>query len=354
MASLGDFDTDSKGRPCSCAEIVTNGGTRIYLLPVETFPGHVNNLYLVVAPRYTLLVDVGTAASNAQLDARFQELRDRFDIGIGPEDVDEVLLSHAHIDHFGNAHRFKDAGITLAIHELDARVLQECTERLLLASRDVGIFLYRAGVRPERVEAMVKLYQSGKDWFVPVEPDRRLRNGDCMGPGWRVLHVPGHCPGLVCLAVDDVVLTTDHLLSKLTPVQSPQFVTPFMGLENYLRSLQKLRDFGDFSLGLGGHEAPIEDVVGRIDETIEHHKERLRRTHALCAEPMTISKISKELFGSQRGYGVMLAVNEAGAHVEFLHELGYLRIHNLDEVAADLQAPSYYVQSARELRDDRR
>ncbi len=353
MARISDFDIDAKGRPSSAAEIVTASGVKIYQLPIETFPGHVNNLSLVCAPGYTLLVDVGTATANDQIDARFAEIRQRFGVDLGPEDVDAVLISHAHIDHFGNAHRFADAGAPLLIHELDARVLMEFEERLVLASRDLGIFLYRAGVRDDHVRAIVSRYQSGKDWFAPIEPAGRLRNGDVLGPGFPLLHVPGHCPGLVCLAVDDVVLTTDHLLSRITPTQAPQSVTPFMGLENYLRSLDKLRRFGDFDLGLGAHEAPILDVRARIDETIEHHMRRLRQALDLCDSPRTIAEISRDLFGPQHGYSVQLALGEAGAHVEFLHELGFLRIDNLDEVAADLQAPGRYLRSGRPLPDRR-
>ena len=351
MSTISDFDTDEKGRPRSNAEIVTARGTRIYMMPIETFPGHVNNLYLVCSPEHTLLVDVGTKRANDAIDARFAELRRDFGLDLGPEDVDEVLISHAHIDHFGNAHRFAAAGVPLAIHELDARVLMEFEERLVLASRDLGIFLYRAGVTPERVPRMVEAYQSAKAWFTSLEPSRRLRNGDQLGPGWPVLHTPGHCPGLVCVAVDDVILTTDHLLERITPTQAPQSVTPFMGLENYLRSLRKLRDFGEFTLGLGGHEAPILDVHARIEATVAHHVDRLAETHAACDEPRTIAQISRVLFGDLSGYSVQLGLNEAGAHVEFLHALGYLVIDNLDEVAGDLQAPNYYRQSSRALPD---
>ena len=353
MATISPYDTDAKGRPRSVAEIVTSRGTRIYLVPVETFPNHVNNLYVVVSPEHTLLVDVGSQGCNDEIDQRFADLRENFEFDLGPEDVDEVLISHAHIDHFGNARRFKNAGVPLAIHELDARVLQEFEEALVLASRDLGIYLLRAGVREEHVRAIVSRYQSGKDWFQPVEPDRRLRNGDRLGPGWPLLHVPGHCPGLMCLAVDDVVLTTDHVLSRITPTQAPQWITPYMGVENYLRSLAKLRDFGEFSLGLGAHEAPMSSVHGRIEETIDHHYLRLRKTHTICHEPRTIKEISQDLFGSLSGYSVQLGLNEAGAHVEMLHDLGYLRIDNLDEVAKDLEAPGLYVQSARPLSDDR-
>ncbi len=50
------------------------------------------------------------------------------------------------------------------------------------------------------------------------------------------------------------------------------------------------------------------------------------------------SEISQELFDRQEGYSVMPAVSEAGAHVEYLHELGYLTIDNLDGVTRDLTA----------------
>lgn len=353
MATISEFDVDGKGRPRGVAEIVTDKGTRIYMVPVETFPNHVNNLYVVQGPGHRLLVDVGTRSCNDELDARFADLRAAFGVDFGPEDMDEVLISHAHIDHFGNAHRFADAGVPLTLHELDARVLMEFEERLVLASRDLGIYLFRAGVREAHVRAIVDRYQSGKDWFAPVEPDRRVRNGDKLGPGWPLLHVPGHCPGLVCLAVDDVVLTTDHLLTRITPTQAPQWITPYMGVENYLRSLRKLREWGTWTLGLGAHEAPIHDVHTRIDETVDHHYSRLKKAHDACDAPATIVDVSRALFGTQTGFNVQLALNEAGAHIEMLHNLGYLRIDNLTEVAADLQAPGRYVQTRRPLVDDR-
>jgi glyoxylase-like metal-dependent hydrolase (beta-lactamase superfamily II) len=348
MATLGSFDVDGKGRPASAAEIVTAGGARIYLLPVTTFAEHVNNLYLVEHAEHRVLFDVGTAGPepNAELDRRFEEIAARFGVRTRLEDLTEVVVSHAHIDHFGNAHRFHRLGIPIAIHELDARVLEGFGERFLLATRDFAIYLHQTGLPAAAVEKLSALYRRAKDLFSDLEPDRRLRSGDLVGAGWPVLHVPGHCPGMVCLAIDDVVLTADQLLARTTPVQRPQSITPFMGLENYLRSLEKLQRWGEggrFALGLGGHEAPMPDVQERIDATVEHHGRRLREVVARCAEaPRTIAELSRSLFGEQRGYGVLLALSEAGAHVEYLHELGYLGIDNLDAVARDpLVAPRY-------------
>ena len=73
----------------------------------------------------------------------------------------------------------------------------------------------------------------------------------------------------------------------------------------------------------------------RIDEILEHHKDRLERVTECCKTSHTIREVAGELFGDRHGYEELLAVLEAGAHVEYLNELGRLRIANLDRVEAE-------------------
>ena len=343
MATISAFRSNSKGQPISPAEIRTEGGTRIYLLPVQSFPGHLNNLYLVDDPHHPILFDCGTHLSHDQLDEALAFVRSEFGVTTRLKDLSEVIVSHAHIDHFGGAGRFREMGLPITIHELDARVLEGFRERLIIASRDVAVFLRRAGMDAGAVADMVEIYQTEKDYFRDLEPDRRLRNGDRIGGRWPVLHVPGHCPGMICLAIDDVVLTADHLLSRITPAQRPQSITPFTGLENYLRSLDKLKGWGTFALGLGAHEAPIRQIEQRIFETQSHHANRLRLVLDACREqPRNLTEITLTLFPQVAGFSLLLAQSEVGAHVEYLHELRYLAIENLDRVAADYDAPAIY------------
>ena len=61
-------------------KFLSRGGIRVYGMPVETFPGHVNNIYLIVDGDTLTLVDVGsgTDESVAGLRARIEEVRQRF------------------------------------------------------------------------------------------------------------------------------------------------------------------------------------------------------------------------------------------------------------------------------------
>jgi hypothetical protein len=51
----------------------------------------------------------------------------------------------------------------------------------------------------------------------------------------------------------------------------------------------------------------------------------------LLGEPRTIRDISKKLFGKVSNYNVLLALEETGAHVEYLYQRGLLSIANLSE-----------------------
>jgi hypothetical protein len=49
-------------------------------------------------------------------------------------------------------------------------------------------------------------------------------------------------------------------------------------------------------------------------------------------ESHTIADVARHLFGDVRGYDVLLAIEEAGAHVEYLYQRGLLIIENLSEL----------------------
>ena len=324
---------------------VTRGGVRIYRFRVETFPGHFNNIYLILdGPRSTLF-DVGSGLpdSNDGLDRAMHAMREEFGESIGLADVQHVVISHSHIDHFGHVGYFAHStGARVYIHELDARVLQNFEERIVLASKDLRVFMERSGLTPEARDAIETMYRLSKEFFRSVRCDQILRDGDRIIDGYVVHHVPGHCPGQICLQVDDILLTADHVLSRITPHQSPASITPFCGLELYLSSLEKIRQVPGVSLSLPGHEADIADLPARVETIAAHHRRRLDQVLEICREPETLVDISRRLFGEKGGYTRLLALEEAGAHVEYLFQRGELAIANLAQVASEANPIIYY------------
>ena len=111
-----------------------------------------------------------------------------------------------------------------------------------------------------------------------------------------------------------------------------------------MESLARLEAFARGArLALGGHEGPMTDVIARARQIRRRHMEKLAEVMTICREPHTIMEISLARYDRRHGYEVLLALTETGAHVEYLHERGYLAVANLDEVEADPRAPARYV-----------
>jgi hypothetical protein len=122
-------------------------------------------------------------------------------------------------------------------------------------------------------------------------------------------------------------------LEKTSPHQAPEQITLSTGLDTYLNSLKIVRSLAKaVKLTLGGHEEPITQITERIDEIRAVHLDRLQMIQKFLTTPHTIEDISKYLFGKVEGYTILLALEEAGAHVEYLYQRGFLEINNIKEI----------------------
>lgn len=327
----------------------TCAGRTIYSFPVQSFPNVVNNIYLIDDGESPILVDCGSGMErpNADLLAGFAAIGETFGRAVSPADISAILITHGHIDHFGGLNfirQFTDAPI--GVHILDRRVLSNHEERVVFSYRRLETFLEGAGVSTEQRENLMSVYLFAKTYYRSTPVAFLLEEGRPTVGGIGVLHVPGHCPGQVCLRVDDVLLTADHVLSRITPHQAPESITQHMGLSHYLDALHKLEaSVSDIRLGLGGHEDPIDDIPARIQAIRSAHDTRLDKVLESCRAPKTIADISLELFGRVDTYHVLLALEETGAHVEYLHQRGELVAANLDEIEKTSHPVVQYIRA---------
>jgi glyoxylase-like metal-dependent hydrolase (beta-lactamase superfamily II) len=324
----------------------TGQGAEIYRVPLDLFPELSGFVHVVRYEGNAVLFDVGSGfgSSNEQLEDGLNQIQVEFGERVGWSDITHIVISHGHIDHFGGLGFVRQrCSAPVIVHSLDRHILTHYEERLALVAGRLDKYLGAAGVDPERAEGIMAMYMLNKELFRSQPVDLTCEQlGMHLGRmGW--VHVPGHCPGQIVARLDDVLLSADHVLATTSPHQAPESLTLSTGLNHYLESLAKLRLFSsDVRLTLGGHEGPVIDLDGRIREIAQVHRDRLMDILALTQQACTIDTIMRHLFPTVEGYHQLLAVEEAGAHVEYLHQRGFLTVENFEEIENGKGVPVRY------------
>ncbi|MBC8099202.1 MAG: MBL fold metallo-hydrolase, partial [Armatimonadetes bacterium] len=245
----------------------TDHGARVYRIPVRVFPnGFIGYCYVILNLGVPTLVDTGSGypESNEHLLAGIAALHSDFGEALVLGDLQHILVTHGHIDHFGGVAFIQEqTGAMIGIHELDRRVLTAYEERVIIATKDLRVYLERAGIEPHERSAIMQMYGFAKKHVRSVKVDFSL-DEDVMFEGMRFIHTPGHCPGQVCILLGDVLLSADHVLSHTSPHQAPESITHYTGLGHYRDALRKIEKVDGIEIAMGGHEDPMVDFYGRV------------------------------------------------------------------------------------------
>ncbi len=246
---------------------------------------------------YVLELDNGVALVDAgwNTDEAWKALNDGIDEAGGTmADVEAVIVTHIHPDHFGLAGRVREAsGAWVGLHPADAALLRGRyveTDDLVARMSDL---LAVAGVPADKQPDLAHASMDLRSRVSMAEPDVLLEDGDPVDlAGWdlRTIWTPGHSPGHICFYSDDrqLLLSGDHVLPRITPniaYHSQQHANP---LGDYLESLDRLRVLDPEEV-LPAHEYRFADLAARLDELEGHHAERLAAIEAALEKTPGIS-----------------------------------------------------------------
>lgn len=302
-------------------------------LPTPFRVGHVNCYLLTDLP--VTLIDPGTLEPGS-LEALDTFLREQ---GLRFTDVEQVVITHAHPDHFGAA--------AVVAARSGARIVCGAPEReSLIRARDSGdafVLLRHLGV-PEAVAG--GLVASGNavlarvvkfavpSTLFPVNEGDRLRAG---GREFVCLLSSGHADGHLSLwdPRDGFLFSGDHLLPRIIPV--PSLVDgaesarrrPFI---EYLDSLGRFASLQPETL-LPGHGPPFTDVELLSDRLHSHSRSRADAIAALLSDtPVTPFDIARQLQWQPQGARLIMGLANVQGHVDLLAEAGRVTAEVTDGV----------------------
>jgi glyoxylase-like metal-dependent hydrolase (beta-lactamase superfamily II) len=296
-------------------------------LPIP-FPLKTMNVYFIdEAPR--TLVDAGIK-TEASLDTLKKGLET---IGYCLDSIERILITHGHIDHYGQAKRLSSlSGAPIYIHPKENGRIRSIIHSLGYLKS----ILMRNGAPEALVNGAIQYIESAQNMADPLEEAFFLNDGDSISfksMTWKTLLCPGHSPGLICFHWPEkkILFTGDHLLKEITPnpvLNVPEYKLPFRypSLKDYLTSLEEVEKL-DISLLLPGHGEEIHDMKGLIQKIFAHHKERMERVLlSLSHGEKTTFEVAMDLFPGVPPFEIFLGISEAVGHLDILKEKGIVQI----------------------------
>jgi glyoxylase-like metal-dependent hydrolase (beta-lactamase superfamily II) len=242
-----------------------------------------------------LLIETGSQTSAGTL---VEELKT---LGIGPEDLAGVAVSHIHLDHAGGvgdlAKAFPQAAVY--VHEKGARHLADPTRLVDSAARVYGPLLDSLYGRLEPTpDDRIHILADGEE--VRVGPGRALIT--IHSPGHAKHHLALHDPETGIIFVGDAAGVRLPDAGVLRPATPP----PDFDLDLALSSLRKFAERSPSSLALA-HYGLVEEPQRFLDEAADALKRWAEVAEAAWREGRDIQAALEERFDSEAS-----AADEAG------------------------------------------
>ena len=279
-----------------------------------------NNAYILGRGPVTL-IDTGICGAEG-LEPLRVALAER---GLGFAAVERIILTHGHIDHYGQAAAIMRAAghaIETWIHPLDAaRVREAWSEAHWLK---LAAWLEAMGVPPEQLGRIQAHFGLINQLAEPVADLSLLSDGQVFaGPGWRLeaIHTPGHSSGSVCLldSAAGLLFCGDLILKGLFPSPFVEKDRPgCSGYRPYLASLARLENLPVRTI-LPGHGAACEDLPAIITRYRQHQVHELERVRQLIPDaPCSVYELAQLAYPQSVKRDVFLSLVKTAVYLEAL------------------------------------
>jgi glyoxylase-like metal-dependent hydrolase (beta-lactamase superfamily II) len=301
-------------------------------VPIPDNPLGFLNCYLLKGKSGWLMIDTGWYTQEAfnALEAGLK------DLGLGFTDIETIVVTHVHADHYGLAGRIKQVSPStkLMAHRWEGDLIESRYIKFAELRDKMGAVLALHGVPPMDLSSLQSASMPVLEYVTVTMPDVSLYGGEVLSTGifnLEVLWTPGHSPGHICLwdAENSILFSGDHILPEITPNISYHVQSGDSPLGDFINSLNKLRNLPATQV-LPAHERIFNNLRERIDQIKEHHeqrKEEIRST--IRQEPQNAWFISSKItwnipvpWDQFNSLDRRIAVTETVAHLEYMRYEG--------------------------------
>jgi glyoxylase-like metal-dependent hydrolase (beta-lactamase superfamily II) len=287
------------------------------------FPPHEVAAWVIEGDQGHTLVDTGIDTPQARAALRHAA----GEVGVTPGSLAYVVLTHAHLDHYGLAGPVREwSGARVAIHQREEELARRFVDRWPDDRLHAGEAFARLGVPAALVPAFLHASDTIHSFYSRFHPDLLLdgEGGPLPGGGgWEWIHTPGHSPGHLTVYHPErrILITGDHVLPRISPnIGADLYASE--PLSDYLASLRRLRSL-PVERVLPSHGQPFTDLAGRIDALLAHHAERNQAILALLAGGAhSVFQVAVGVWGALPAANQLHAVREALAHLLYLEREG--------------------------------
>lgn len=284
------------------------------------FPVGSVNCYLIEGSPLTL-IDTGpkTSESLTTIQQAFRNLS--YDLS----DIEQILLTHSHIDHIGLAAQFVRERVRVHgsptevwVHHRDAEALVNYEKHSEHSMESFLGIIALSGVPENEAlklnpKRLVQYYTSIRE-AVPTARSFKDEATFKTGIGEvTAVWVPGHSSGSTCFVCDEqqVVFSGDHVLGDISSNPSISFdSSDSIGMLTYLESLNRISSMEGYIV-LPGHRNPILDIKSRVESLRAEYDDKFQKaSDSLTSNPLTVYELSRIIYGDYDTNSLVLALAE--------------------------------------------
>jgi len=291
------------------------------------------NVYVLLGSDGVSVVDSGWAIPDSRR-LLAQSLRV---LGHGLDDIQRFLITHMHMDHYGQAIALRrEHGTRVTLGSLERGSLERVNMRGRMALQEHIQYLRVLGAAELADELVARERETEPPSLTHWEfPDDWFGDADVLVVNGRTIDVvptPGHTRGHVVFhdVSGGLLFAGDHVLPTITPSIGFEANLSPNPLGAFLASLALVRRRPDAVL-LPAHGPVGPSVHRRVDELVQHHGRRLEETESAIARGAdTGLHVAEQLKWTRHERSLaeldptnqLLAVCETGAHIILLMAQG--------------------------------